>query len=94
MSVSYKSTELVSNQTAQAEQDLTDINYLKAQAPWKRYVLRRMKEIEEGARNAVLADGLNPQERHERHVIWKALQNALQFPETDERAVRKLLERR
>lgn len=94
MSVTYKSTQLVTNQVAQAEQDLSDINYLKAQAPWKRYVLRRMKEIEETARAAVLADGLTPQERHERHLVWKALQSAMLFPETDERAVRKLVEGR
>jgi hypothetical protein len=90
--VSYKPTQLPTGQLAQAEQDLTDINYLKSQSPWKRYALRRMKEIEEAARAAVLADGLNPQERHERHLVWKALQAAMQFPETDERSVRKLVE--
>ena len=88
----YKSTQLATNQTAQAEQDLNDINYLKAQVPWKRYVLRRMKETEEAAKMAVLADGLTPQERHERHIAWKAIQSAMQFSETDERAVRKLLD--
>jgi hypothetical protein len=90
--VSYKSTQLPTGQLAQAEQDLTDLNYLKSQSAWKRYALRRMKEIEETARAAVLADGLTPQERHERHLVWKALQTAMQFPESDERAVRKLVE--
>ena len=79
-------------QCAKAEQDLSDINFLKAQGSWGRYVLRRLKEHEDAAREAILADGLTPEERHEKWVIWKHTRQLCDFPAQDERSARKIIE--
>lgn len=86
------STTTGSVQRAKAEQDLSDINFLKAQGSWDRYVLRRLREHEEQAREAILADGLSPQDRHEKWVIWKAIRQVCDFPAQDERSARKVVE--
>lgn len=75
-----------------AEQQLAALGALKSQPAWKHYIIPRLQELEASAKEAVFADDIDQQEREIRFRIWKSVKEIAQFPETDERSARKIVE--
>lgn len=83
----------VNDNIAKAEQDLASINSLRSNNGYKFYLQPRFKMMVESKLQAVLASGIDAEERQIRHRIWTEFRELETLLEDDERNATKIVRR-